>query len=77
MLHKMCGLFLPILLHLPPEHTHGVQARSIVSVEIQALQAREGVYAPGGPAYLAHTKQNVSNIVGLRALQLAFFMGYE
>ena len=34
--------------------------------------AREGVYAPGGPAFLAHTKQKVSNIVGLTALRLAF-----
>ena len=38
---------------------------------------REGVYAPGVHAFLAHTKQKVSNIVGLTALQLAFFMGYE
>ena len=34
--------------------------------------AREGVYAPGGPAFLSHTKQKVSNIVGLTALWLAF-----
>ena len=39
--------------------------------------AREGVYSPGGHAFLAHTKQKVSNIVGLSALRLAFFMGYE
>ena len=39
--------------------------------------AREGVYAPGGPAFLAHTKQKVSIIVGLTALRLAIFMGYE
>ena len=26
--------------------------------------AREGVYAPGRPAFLVHTKQEVSNIVG-------------
>ena len=32
---------------------------------------------PGGPSFLAHTKQKVSNIVGLTALRLAFFMGYE
>ena len=38
---------------------------------------REGVYAPGGPAFLAHAKQKVRNIEGLKALQLAFFMGYE
>ena len=38
---------------------------------------REGVYAPGGPAFLAHTKQKVSNIVDLTVLRLAFFMGYE
>ena len=28
-------------------------------------------------AFLAHTKQKVSNIVGLTALRLAFFMRYE
>ena len=39
--------------------------------------AREGVCAPAGPAFLPHTKQKVSNIVGLTALRLAFFMGYE
>ena len=35
--------------------------------------AMEGVYTPGGPVFLAHTKQKVSNIVGLTALRLAFF----
>ena len=35
------------------------------------------VYAPGGPAFLAHTMLKVINIVGLTALRLAFFMGYE
>ena len=39
--------------------------------------AREGVTAPGGPAFLAHTKQKVNNIVDLTVLRLAFFMGYE
>ena len=39
--------------------------------------ARKGVFAPVGPAFLAHTKQKVINIVGLTALRLAFFMGYE
>ena len=29
--------------------------------------AREGVYGPGVHAFLAHTKQKVSNIVGLTA----------
>ena len=38
---------------------------------------REGVYGPGVHTFLAHTKQKVSNIVGLTALRLAFFMGYE
>ena len=33
---------------------------------------REGVYALGGHAFLAHTKQRVNNIVGLAALRLAF-----
>ena len=27
---------------------------------------REDVYAPGGPAFIAHTNQKVINIVGLR-----------
>ena len=39
--------------------------------------AMEGVYAPGGPVFLAHTKQKVNNIVGLAALRLALFKGYE
>ena len=34
--------------------------------------AREGVYAPGGPAFLAHTKEKVNNIERLTALRLAF-----
>ena len=42
-----------------------------------STNTREGVYAPGGPAFLAYTKQKLSNIVGLTALRLAFFMGYE
>ena len=37
----------------------------------------EGVYAPGGPAFLAHALQKVINIVGLTALRLAFFMVYD
>ena len=32
---------------------------------------------PRGTAFLAHTKQKVSNIVDLSVLRLAFFMGYE
>ena len=39
--------------------------------------AREGVFAPGGRVFLAHTMQRVSYIVGLAALWLAFVMGYE
>ena len=31
------------------------------------------VYTHGGPAFLAHTEQKVSNIVGLTALRLALF----
>ena len=38
---------------------------------------REGVYAPVGPDCLAHTRQRFINIVGLTALRLAFYMGYE
>ena len=44
---------------------------------IDIIVLYQGVYAPGGPAFLGHTKQKVSNIVGLSALRLAFFMGYE
>ena len=36
---------------------------------------REGVYAPGGPAFLVHTEQKVNNNLGLTALELAFVMG--
>ena len=39
--------------------------------------AREGVTAPGGHVGLANSRQKFSNIVGLTALQLAFFTGYE
>ena len=35
--------------------------------------AREGVYAPVRPAFLAHTKEKVSNIVDLTVLRLAFY----
>ena len=38
---------------------------------------RVGVYAPGWPPLLAHAVQRVNYSVGLTALQLAFFMGYE
>ena len=41
------------------------------------LLAMEGVYALGGPAFLAHAGQKVNYIVGLRALRLAFFIGFE
>ena len=41
------------------------------------LLGRESVFAPGGRDCLAHTMQKVINIVGLTALRLAFFMGYE
>ena len=34
--------------------------------------AREGVYAPFGPAFLARALQMVSYIVGLTAIRLAF-----
>ena len=34
-------------------------------------------WSPVGPVFLAHTMQKVSNIVGLTALRLAFFMWYE
>ena len=38
---------------------------------------REGVTGPGGDAFLAHAMQIFSIIVGLAALRLAFFVGYE
>ena len=37
----------------------------------------EGVTATGGHAFLAHTNQKVSYIVGLTALRVAFFMECE
>ena len=39
--------------------------------------ARVGVFAPGGRDCLAHARQKFGYIVGLTALRLAFFMGYE
>ena len=39
--------------------------------------AREGVTTPGGRDCLAHTMKKFINIVGLMALRLEFFMGYE
>ena len=39
--------------------------------------AREGVTALGGHVCLAHFRQKFIYIVGLTALRLAFFMGYE
>ena len=36
------------------------------------IVVREGVYAPGGPVFLAHAMQRVSYIVGLTAIRLAF-----
>ena len=38
---------------------------------------RDGVYAPGGPAFLPHFMQKSNYIVGLTAIRLAYFMGYE
>ena len=43
---------------------------------LRYLLVREGVYAPVGPALLAHAIQKVSNIVSLTALRLAFFIRY-
>ena len=40
-------------------------------------QGSQGVYAPGGHVFLPHAMQRVSYIVGLTAIQLAFFMGYK
>ena len=39
--------------------------------------AREGVWGPGGTAFLAHARQQFTYIVGLTALRLVLFMGYE
>ena len=50
--------------------------RRILKDLVRYPLAREGVYAPGGPAFLAHAMQRVSYIVGLTAIRLAFFMGY-
>ena len=54
-----------------------IPASNIFKTLLMYLLAREGVYAPVGPAFLAHTKQKVNNIVDLTVLRLAFFMGYE
>ena len=39
--------------------------------------ARDGVWGPVGTSFLAHARQKFTYIVGLTALRLAFFMGYE
>ena len=54
-----------------------VQGDTFFKDLLRYLLAREDVYVPGRPTFLAHIKQKVSNIVGLTALQLSFFMGYE
>ena len=41
------------------------------------LDFNRNVFAPGRPDCLAHTRQRFIDIVGLTALRLAFFMGYE
>ena len=54
-----------------------LQTKMDFKLVVRYLLGREGVCAPGRPVFLAHTKQKVNNIVGLTALRLAFFMGYE
>ena len=54
-----------------PRHPH------IFKTLLRYPLAREGVYAPVRHAFLAHAMQKVSIIVGLTALRLAFFLGYE
>ena len=54
----------------------GACAGSILKDLLRYPLGREGVHATGGPAFLAHTKQKVINIVGLTTLRLAFFAGY-
>ena len=67
--HSILGSFGGASLLLPP--------RKDLEGSFGYLLAREGVYAPGGHVFLAHTKHKVNNIVGLSALRLAFFMGFE
>ena len=51
--------------------------KHLENIHISSIEKHNNQKAPGRPALLAHAKQKVSNIVGLTALQLAFFMGYE
>ena len=53
-----------------------VEGGTIFKTLVRYLLVREGVYATGGPAFLAHAMQRVSYIVGLTAIRLASFMGY-
>ena len=59
------------------ENWWGACAGRILRDLLRYPLGREGVYGPSVHAFLAHTKQKVSNIVGLTTLQLAFYMGYE
>ena len=56
---------------------HSSCSMSTVALSFRYPLAREGVTAPGGHDCLAHTMQKVINIVGLTALRLALFLGYE
>ena len=49
------------------------KSRSLLKLSSEYLTK----YGNNGPAFLAHTKQKVSYIVGLTALRLAFFTAYE
>ena len=61
--------------------THNESKRGVCLKDLEGSfrypLVREGVYAPGEPACLAHVSQIFINIVGLTALRLAFFMEYE
>ena len=48
------------------------QTNDVLFLSFEYPLGREGVYTPGGSAFLDYTKQKVSYIVGLMALRLAF-----
>ena len=61
------------------QETNKIGATKLIRKRILLLRllAREGVFAKGGRDCLAYVRQKSSNIVGLKALRLALFMGYE
>ena len=61
----------------PCNYEDGLMLALDIKVCINEAKNNRIDYEFHGPVFLAHTKQIVINIVGLTALRLAFFMGYE